>query len=353
MRTQNKTARSGAAQHYSDFSQNHTSERWQRVNQRNPCPICTRPTWCRVSPDCAIAGCMREDRGSFSVKQTQLGAMYLHHLGDRIAWSLRLPAPPRSPSSTRSAKRTISTIAAVSVEQRHAVYTALLNSGTLSAEHACYLRDAKRLSEETVARNLYATVTDSWIAESCSSLAVEHDLAGVPGFYDGGKRWRFIGKPGELLIPIRDRHERIVAILRRTGREPKYLFASSSTRGASCGAPSHFALPYLAELYADDPIILTEGTLKADSIAEQLHCMAIGVPGVASLDSFDGQLMDFLRGRRVLIAYDADERRNRHVRDALVRLLRMLTAAGLKPEVLQWDETNGKGLDDVLSGGAQ
>ncbi len=353
MRMQNETARSGAAQHYSGFIENHTSERWQRVNQRNRCAICNHSGWCRVSPDGAIAGCMRVDRGAFRVADTQLGAMYLHRLRDDRApssslrnGSLRRPSP--SPSSSRSA----ALVAAAPVDHRHAVYTTMLDALVLSSAHADYLRVAKRLSEETVTRNLYATVPeDDAITDRCIALAIEHDLAAVPGFYCEGQRWHFISRPGEILIPIRDRRERIIAILRRTGGQPKYLFASSSTRGASCGAPVHYALPYLAELYPNDPAIVTEGVLKADSIAEQLHCAVIGVPGVGSLGEIDSQLLGSLAGRRVFIAYDADEQRNLHVRAALVRLVRMLTSAGASVDVLRWSEAAGKGLDDVLSGG--
>jgi hypothetical protein len=350
MRTQNKTARSGAAQHYSDFNENHTSERWQRVSLRNRCAICNHAGWCRVSPDGVIAGCMRVDRGAFRVADTQVGPMYLHRLREDRALSSSLRnGSRRPPSSSRSA----ALVAAAPVDHRHAVYTTMLDALVLSSAHADYLRGAKRLSEETVTRNLYATVPeDDAMTERCTALAIEYDLAAVPGFYSEGKRRRFIGKQGELLIPIRDRRERIVAILRRTWGQPKYRFASSSTRGASCGAPLHYALPYLAELYPDDPIIVTEGVLKADSIAEQLHCSVIGVPGVGSLGEIDSQLLGLLAERRLLIAYDADEQRNPHVRAALVRLVRMLVSAGASVDVLRWDEASGKGLDDVLTGGA-
>jgi hypothetical protein len=293
---------------------------------------------------------MRVHRGAFRVADTRLGAMYLHRLhDDSRPSSLRIPSlPPLSPSSTR-----IPLIAAAPVGHRDAVYTAMLNSLTLSPAHVDYLRDEKRLSEETITRSLYATVFDvDAMMDRCGGLATEYDLAAVPGFYRDRKQWHFIAKAGELLIPIRDRHMQIAAILRRTGGQPKYRFASSSTRGASCGTPLHYALPYLPELYPDDPIIVTEGALKADSIAEQLHCAVIGVPGVGPLGEMDSQLLSLLAGRRVFIGYDADEQRNPHVRAALVRLVRMLTTAGASVDVLRWSEAAGKGLDDLLNGDA-
>jgi hypothetical protein len=292
---------------------------------------------------------MRVDRDAFRVADTRLGAMYLHRLrADARASSLRTPSfRPLSSSSTQ-----LPLIAAAPVSHRDAVYTAMLNSLTLSGAHVDYLCVQKRLSEETITRSLYATAFDvDAMTKRCGALATEYDLAAVPGFYRD-REWHFIAKAGELLIPIRDRHEQIAAILRRADGKPKYRFASSSTRGASCGAPLHYALPYLAVLYPDDPIIVTEGVLKADSIAEQLHCAVIGVPGVGSLGEIDSQVLVSLAGRCVLIAYDADEQRNPHVRAALVRLVRMLSFAGASVEVLRWSEAAGKGLDDVLGGGA-
>jgi hypothetical protein len=343
-----ETALAGAVR-WNHYDAIHDSTRWLRVTSRNRCPICQHPSWCRLTADGAVAGCMRIDRDAFRVADTRLGAMYLHRLrADAPASSLRIPSfPPLSSSSTQSPL-----IAAAPVSHRGAVYTAMLNTLTLSPAHVDYLCDQKRLSEETITRNLYATVLDvDEMTKKCGVLATEYDLAAVPGFYQD-RKWHFIAKAGELLIPIRDRHEQIAAILRRTGGQPKYRFASSSTRGASCGAPMHYALPYLAELYPDDPIIVTEGVLKADSIAEQLRCVVIGVPGVGSLGEIDQSATQFIAGRRVLIAYDADEQRNPHVRAALVRLLRMLNFASASVEVLRWSEAAGKGLDDVLGGGA-
>jgi hypothetical protein len=351
MADKKETARSGAAR-WDKYDGSHDSTRWLRVTNRNRCPICRHPSWCRISPDGEIVGCMRVQGSSFKTKSTGAGLMFLHRLSEGYAPSSLLRIGSHRPSVSQSASPW-APIAAAQVGHRHAVYTAMLDALVLSPAHADYLRVEKRLSDETVAQNLYATVPDiEATTKRCTALAAEHDLAAVPGFYREGRRWRFIGKAGELLIPIRDRHEQIAAILRRTGSHPKYRFASSSTLGASCGAPLHYALPHLAELYPEDPIVVTEGALKADSIAEQLHCAVIGVPGVGSLGEIDSQLLGLLAGRQVLIAYDADEQRNPYVRAALVRLVRMLAAAGASVDVLRWSEAAGKGLDDLLTGDA-
>ena len=311
------------------------SGRWRRVTSRNRCPICNRASWCLVSPDGAIAACMRSEDGSFRVSDSRLGPAFLHRLSDDFPPS-SLRIPPSSSAETSTA----------SVDRRHAVYAGVLESLTLSQAHAAYLRNEKKLSEETVTRNLYATVpADDAMSTPCAQLAAEHDLTGVPGFWRARDGWRCEARSGELLIPVRDRQERIVAIQRRTGGTPKYRFMSNADRGASCGTPPHFALPYLAELYPDDPVIITEGPLKADAIAEQLHCVVIGVPGVGSLAGLDPEL-PALRGRRVRVAFDSDSNSNPHVRAALGRLLlRLLADGGISAGVLLGDEAEGKGLE--------
>jgi hypothetical protein len=111
-------------------------------------------------------------------------------------------------------------------------------------------------------------------------------------------------------------------------------------------------LPYVAPITGD--IIITEGPLKADAIAERLHCTVVGIPGVSSFgETFGEELRACLPSvRSVYVAFDADERRNPHVRAALIRLLTSLHAGGYVPDVLRWDDVHGKGLDDVLVGGA-
>jgi len=319
MSDKKETALAGAALHfsYSNDKDNHTSEGWQRVTARNRCSICGRSNWCVISGDGAVAGCMRISRGAFRTRCGGAGEMFFHRLRDDWHASSRLPV-----SVSPQRKRPKVTVAAV--DDRHRVYTSLLSRLTLSRAHAGYLLGDKGMTEETTSHNLYVTTaSEAKMTEECARLALEHDLTRVPGFCRSASGWQFMARPGELLIPVRDERERIVAILRRTGGMPKYCYASSATRGVSCGTPLHWALPYPSNLKPDDPIIITEGVLKADCIAERLHHTVIGVPGVSCLGGVEA-ILNLLIGRKVQVAFDADEQENPHVRKALVRLLRML-----------------------------
>ena len=335
-----KTALAGAAWAYSTFHNNVSSERLQRVTPRNRCPICQHPGWCLISPDGVIVGCMREDRGAFRTVQTEVGSMFLHRLREDGQSLRRIP-----PLERRSKPRPIIATA----DHRHAVYTAFLERLTLSAEHATALRDHRKLSEETVTRNLYATAPPMEPLVRCvERLADEFEASSIPGFFRECASWRCAAKPGELLIPARDHRERIAAVLRGTGGVPKYVWMSNAARGASCGTPLHFALPYMVRLQGH--MIITEGLLKADSIAEALHVAVCAIPGAGCFGvGLAADLTEwFPELRSVSVAFDSDESSNPHVRAALTRLVRILLFGGFAVDVLRWSPCMGKGLDDVL-----
>jgi hypothetical protein len=354
MSLKREAALPGAAWYNQNNSTDYSAVRWQRVSPRRCCPICHHATWCLISPDEVVAGCMRIDRGSFKTARTRGGDLHLHRLRDHgysapqqhispAPWQPSSPAPWQPSSRPRAP-----------IDHRHAVYTAFLDRLTLSPEHAAFLLDTKGFHHETLSRNLYATApARETISAICTQMAGEFDLGSTPGFYDNGNGWTFDSRHGELLLPCRDHRERITAILRRTGGNPKYVWASATRHGGpSSGAPLHFALPYMAENNGE--IIITEGILKADVIAERLRCAVIGIAGVSS---FGPMLGNDIRtalpaASSVYVAFDADEQRNQHVRTALVRLLLTLYAVGYFPSVLQWDEGAGKGLDDILLRGA-
>jgi len=298
-----------------------------------------------MSPDGAVAGCMRQDRGAFKIVETGLGMMFLHRLHeDRMARRQSWASIPSSNSRP----------ALASVDHRHAVYTAFLESMELSKKHAIELRERRGLSKETVTRNLYASVpTLDQLSRIVGALATIRDFTAVPGFVRT-REWQSVCREGELLIPVRDSLGRVQAICRGTGGvggAPKYLWLSGRG-GASCGAPPHHAWP---DVSGFDPIIVTEGILKADVIAERLHCSVIGLAGIGSLpQNFGDDLRRLYPGvNAVRVAPDADERTNPAVRRAAARLVRALKAARFMVTCLRWDRSAGKGLDDVLNGGAE
>jgi hypothetical protein len=291
---------------------------------------------------------MRNEQGAIKTVRTEAGAMYVHRLFSSVTppsliiprtvfgWA---PEPIASP------------------DLRHAVYSQFLDALTLSPFHAAELTGKRGLSEETVVRNLYASApADDELSLLANSLASKYDLSSVPGFWcDDADGWHCVAREGELLIPARDENERITAVLRgRNGRQPKYVWMSDAARSVSCGTPLHFALAYLADVFTGTEVVITEGVLKADILAEHLHLPVVGCPGTMIPDGIGRRLAKrFPTTAGALVAFDADEVRNQHVRDAVVRLLHSLRAEGIPAERLLWDEALGKGLDDVVLGGAK
>jgi len=59
------------------------TEAWVRVTRHDPCPKCEKDRWCKVSPDGAVAMCMRNFDGAFKLSQLKTGEPYaLHSLRD-------------------------------------------------------------------------------------------------------------------------------------------------------------------------------------------------------------------------------------------------------------------------------
>jgi hypothetical protein len=179
------------------------------------------------------------------------------------------------------------------------------------------------------------------------------DLKGVPGFYFKDGRWRLNTSQKGFYVPYRDERGRIVGLqIRRDGNvEPKYLWLSSRDlpEGTPASACVHFAKPDLA--LSSGEVLITEGALKADRISEfgQISCVAVaGVTATspARLTALLRQAFPDLQG--VIIAFDMDWQDKKEVKDALLRLLRVLRDDGLTVKVRTWDLALGKGLDDAL-----
>lgn len=320
------------------------SSRIVRVSSKKPCVVCGKDSWCYYPDDGAWAGCMRVQEGS--VKQARNGNGYIHVLRDdhinRRQYVL-------------NARETKQPFPPASAERRDAIYRDLLGKLPLRREHADDLL-ARGYSDSLIAARLFASMPDKATAAAvCEALVKQFgDIAGVPGFYPDGRRWRLNTHNQGVGIPYSDQHGRIRGIqIRRdavSGGKNRYFWLSSASfdGGSSSGAPTHYARPELAS--GDGTVIVTEGALKADIIADRYDCATLAVPGVSS---FAASFADELRAalpcvKTVLIAYDADWRENRNVCDALLRLMNLLEGAGLEVMMFDWDVALGKGLDDVL-----
>lgn len=319
------------------------SSTFTRVTRSTPCPICEAKGWCGIAEDQTAAICMRIADGA--VKETRNGG-YLHILQEREF----------KPQRTRPvSSKLISTLA--HIERRHAVYEEWLGSLSLSRTHANDL-ERRGLSDEAIARNLYATIPQSLsaIIRNCAALVAQcGPLNGVPGFYpDYEKEWRIPPYSPGIFIPSRDVQGRIQACqVRFDGdrRATRYIWFSSNPEkcagGTSAPAAIHFARPW--RVVSTSEAIITEGPLKADIISERLDACVIALPGVSSFQSDLGVRLKALLPslQSVAIAFDADWHTKHEVEGAMLRLARVLDDAGLDWDV--WDWANAKGLDDFLT----
>lgn len=194
--------------------------------------------------------------------------------------------------------------------------------------------------------------------------------------------WMINAPKNGYFIPVRDELGRIVRLrVRRDDGHPKYLWFSSQPDqsaekctqwhkgGAPSGAPVNVVLPttYLKSWKAGTPIeriqnmgvvIATEGEHKSQISADHLQVGVVGVPGVGIYQSVLPLLQKW-KTKRFYLAYDMDSLKseksvsghNKQVFQHLLDFAKMVLHEGIDVRLLTWDVKDGKGLDDLLSGG--
>jgi hypothetical protein len=145
-------------------------------------------------------------------------------------------------------------------------------------------------------------------------------------------------------------------ILRKTGNAPKYETPAESRITLDVN-------PLMLEEVrgGDSDLWVTEGPKKVDAFTSQGEPTVgiIGVwnfaePGSKSRTPLSCWNHVRLRGRRVIIVYDADARTNPDVQEALRRLVTMLEGLGAEVLVVYLPAVNGdgkSGVDDYLAAG--
>jgi hypothetical protein len=97
-------------------------------------------------------------------------------------------------------------------------------------------------------------------------------------------------------------------------------------------------------------VIITEGALKAEIIAEHLDLAVIGMAGVSTFPcDFGAELRQHHPAlQNVRVAFDSDWHDKPEVGRALLRLLDVIESAGFTVTVLDWAYRSnyGKGFDD-------
>jgi hypothetical protein len=98
-------------------------------------------------------------------------------------------------------------------------------------------------------------------------------------------------------------------------------------------------------------VVITEGYKKAAAISAAWSCSAISLAGVRAYQC--GELLETISAlgvRRVALAFDQDKRINPFVQQAETSLLKLLQTSLPHLELcqLEWDASQGKGLDEAL-----
>ncbi len=312
-----------------------------RVSRKRPCPICSHADFCGVSPDGALAFCMRVSSGS--IKTARNGA-YIH----KLRWDATTPAPaPQKPVEAKpDAPR-------ASIEHRDRIYATLLRKHlALSTNHKDSLTK-RGLSASEIERCGFRSAPTEAEAKSIARTLSEFDLTGVPGFYTEAGKWCIVPIAQGVLIPVRDQHSRIQALMVRRDNvngSGKYIWLSSKDKahGASSGAPSNYANAHM--LTDAREVTISEGILKASVAAYFLRAPVIGnAPSCFGADFAANLKRDFPKLQTVFCAFDMDFKRKPEIEAAMFRLVAQLEAARFNVRVRTWPD-KWKGIDDFLLG---
>jgi hypothetical protein len=218
-------------------------------------------------------------------------------------------------------------------------YPGQAESTTLSPEHRRMLEVDSGISPEVIAARGYWTATR---------------LSGVPNCYP---TWQ---KRVGLIVPMYSPDGETIRYQLRPDRRrykgPKYETPTGSDYIVDVHPFSHDAIK--------DPSVtlwVTEGAKTGDALTSYKRCVAVlsGVHMFAVAGTEGRELLscwDYiaLKGRRVLVAYDADARTNADVQTALGRLVRALEARGAIVLVVYVPDVHGDlkaGVDDYLAAG--
>ena len=235
------------------------------------------------------------------------------------------------------------------VEERHATYTALLQSLTLASDHRENLL-SRGLSPEEIHRLGYKTTPVLGFSSLAKRLREKGlYLAGVPGFYKNQGQWTLKIPGWGILIPVRDVQGQIQGLQVRLDNVEKRKFRWLSSNGLEegCGAKTWVHL-------AGEPRplgLLTQGPMKADVIHFLTGQTVLAVAGVNSLSQLRPVLEELRAAgmEKVMTAFDMDYLVNPHVENGQENLAALLNQLKIPYGTYLWDPWY-KGLDDYIWG---
>lgn len=347
--------------------------RYKRVSRRHPCLICGKPDWCSRTGDDSISFCARITAGADRLSRRERWGVFYHDrsLLNQPFWKTNEPR--------NLYKGDMREIALAPLEIRDFVYNALLRLSPAS-NYDCLTTGTKGLCERRLENfEDYGSLPCS--ASERNNLAAQlrlllnqnfpaflrgnpHGIGRVPGFWIDGKGevnlWqdRDFPKP-LLLVPYRNPAGRIQACqIRFTGalmaNKKRYLWLSlPKLNNAGSGTPLHYAgwRNFGREDFSGLPVLVTEGALKADTVARlRPEYFAVANGGVSCSHDL---IVNVSRRKKLLLAFDGDYRENPAVARQLARLLKLRlddnrrNQSSAATKIFVWTRTE-KGVDDAL-----
>ena len=251
---------------------------------------------------------------------------------------------PRQPEPRNTERQPLS------LEQRHAAYTEMLEHLTLLGRHRENLL-ARGLSVERVHENQYRSMPET---ERSRKLLAEllracgHELLGLPGFRTYYGEWTLSGPTG-FLIPVRNKDGLIQGLKIRLddADSPNRKYRWLSSRGLPDGTRSYFWI-HVTGNTASKRAFITEGPLKGDAASFLTNdALFVCIGGVSAIHGLKNTLVD-LGVREIVEAMDMDQMTNKDVRKAILEMRREVQAIpGIRYCKYTWNPAY-KGVDDYL-----
>ena len=345
----------------------------QRVSRTRPCPVCRKPDWCLFTVDGQFISCQRSDtwRGERAIRRTDAGWLFALKDSD---------GRPFDPSFDEFAKR--QPLEQDGVERPPALSHAELDAVYRELAALRGLREAAR--EDLIDKRRFRDALDTGLYFSLPRAGQENRavsdalivrfgrdvIARVPGFSDrwGELAFRSVraGREDYAVMGLDEDGLAFWGYSRRLPFDPvqddaKYMLLSSSRAGEASlsGLPNyHVAGRCLAK---NQVVGFTEGVIKAEIASAKLGFPVIGLYST-SVDAATlaevSRLVETWAPREVLVAFDADK----HELDEHGKPLRAAVLAGERKLIeaftpladvysAEWNITNGKGIDDLLTAG--
>ena len=238
----------------------------------------------------------------------------------------------------------------VPLEQRHAVYSAMLGHLTLLDMHRDNLLE-RGLSGERIHRNEYRSMPETEQERRLlAGLLRLHglELSGVPGFRTYYGDWTLAG-PNGLIIPVRNKDGLIQGLKIRLdkGDEKGGKYRWLSSRGMPEGTRS-MSYVHVAGNTQSRRAFLTEGPLKGDVASFLAHdALFVCIGGVNSLNGLTDTLLG-LNITEIVEVMDMDQDTKPEVRKAILAIRKEVQKfKRWKYTKYTWDPAY-KGVDDYL-----